>query len=237
MPLHSKTTVADYIWCHSRFLHSCLVQCEELYRHNMGFSCVTVLFNCLENVSRSAINDYTSKLWDVFSFLYEKKYITLKEYEFLNMGNSCLRKIRNLYAHKNVASIYFIEPCSEGEYLWPLTENETSLMLYNKISDIVFNLMVKIVSINFIDTVKARFQISLDSSIDECHLKYKILSAKELLVLKGYPEDYIPDDLDIPEDAKLRMVDCAPDLNMNLPIYSALVDFLQNEGTNSTNES
>lgn len=59
MALYSKSKVADYIYCHSRFLHSCLVQCEELYQHEMGFSCMMVLFNCLENISRSAINDYT----------------------------------------------------------------------------------------------------------------------------------------------------------------------------------
>lgn len=227
--LHSKSIVADYLYSHSHFLHSCLVQCETLYQQNLGFSCVTVLFNCLENVARSATNDYDSKLIAVFSSLYEKGHITEKEHNFLNEGDFCLRVIRNKYAHRNAAAINFVVQSDGGEELWPLTENDTSLMLYDKISDIVFNLMIKIVSTGYIDSVKERFKAPLDPYIEKCDLQYKTLTAKELLVLKGYPEDYIPDDLSMPEDAKLRLVDCAPDLNINLPFYSRLADLLKNK--------
>ena len=229
MPLHSKTIVADYIYNHSRFLHSCLVQCETLYQQELGFSCITVLFDCLENVVRSATNDYDSNLIAVFSSIYEKGHITEKEHNFLNKGDFCLRVIRNKYAHRNAAAINFVAQSDDGEELWPLTENDTSLMLYSKISDIVFNLMIKIVSVGYIDSVKEQFNEPLDSYIDKCNLQYKILTAKELLVLKGYPEDYIPDDLSIPEDAKLRLIDCAPNLNISLPFYSRLADFLKNK--------
>ena len=229
MALHSKSKVADYIYCHSHFLHSCLVQCEELYQHDMGFSCMMVLFNCLENISRSVLNDYTLNLYDIFSSLHEKGYLSLKEYEFLNKGDFCLRKIRNLYAHKNAAAICFVEFYDGREHLWPLTENDTSLMLYEKISDITFNLMGKIVAVGFIDTVKEMFQQPLDDYIDECIIHHKSLTSKELLVLKGYPEDYIPDDTSIPEDARIRIVDCAPDLNATLSIYSRIMNLLQTE--------
>ena len=56
----------------------------------------------------------------------------------------------------------------------------------------------------------------------QCDLRFKMLSVKELLILKGYPSDYIPDDLDIPEDAKYRMVDNAPDLNVRMNILSEM---------------
>ena len=55
-----------------------------------------------------------------------------------------------------------------------------------------------------------------DGSIASIYLN--CLTYKELLVLKGYPEDYIPDDIDIPEEAKVRMVDNAPDVNMYMHI-------------------
>ena len=51
------------------------------------------------------------------------------------------------------------------------------------------------------------------------------MSVKELLVLKGYPEDYISDDLDIPEDAKYRIIDNSPDVN----VYSFILSGIDSE--------
>ncbi len=230
--LHSKVEVADYIWQHSHFLHSCFVQCENLYREEKGFSCALILFNCLENISKSVVNDYDSSLYDIFNNLYKHNIITQKEYEFLNEGDFCVRKIRNLYAHKNIATIYFLGEFEGKEILWPLTENETSLMIYSKISDIVFNLMIKMVSSEFIDSIREKFQAPLDEAIDECILRYKILTSKELLLLKGYPEDYISDDLDIPEDVKIRLADNSPDLNINIHFYTQIVNELKRKTSN-----
>ncbi len=236
MKLHTKTEVADYVWQYSHFYHSCLVQCEDLYREEKGFSCVTVLFNCLENIAKSVANDFDSSLFDVFCGLYEKHIITKKEYKFLNEGDFCIRKIRNLYAHKNLASINFLADFKGKELLWPLTENETSLMIYSKTSDIIFNLMLKMVSSCFIDSVKEKLQISLDNAIDKYSLKYIILTAKELLVLKGYPEDYISDALNMPEDIIIRLVDNSPDLNVNMYLYEQLINHLkQKENDNKNN--
>lgn len=229
MSLCSKCEVMDYIWTSSHFYHSCLVQCERLYEEEIGYSAVMVLFNCLENIAKCATDDYDSNLHTVFKKLYENDIITQKEHSFLNEGDYCIRKIRNLYAHSNAATINFIEKDGEKEMLWPLTENETSLMIYSKLSPILFNLMIKILAPNFIDSVKEKFQIALDDKLDVSILKYKVLTYKELLVLKGYPEDYIPNDIDIPEEAKVRMVDNAPDVNMYMHILSGLKDAILNE--------
>lgn len=227
MKLYSKVEVADYIWQYSHFHHSCLVQCENLYREEKGFSCVTILFNCLENIAKSVANDYDSSLYNVFHQLYKKNIITEKEHAFLNKGDFCIRKIRNLYAHTNIAAINFWGDFEGKEILWPLTENETSLMIYSKISDIVFNLMIKLVSSGFIESVREKFQTPLDEAIDECNIRYVILTSKELLTLKGYPEYYISDDIDMPEDIKIRLIDNAPDLNVNLCLYTQLVNELK----------
>ena len=225
MELHSKVEVADYIWQYSRFHHSCLVQCENLYREDKGFSSVMILFNCLENISKSVANDYDSSLYDVFHKLYKQSIITEREHEFLNIGDFCIRKIRNLYAHENIAAIHFLADFEGKEILWPLTENETSLMIYSKISDIIFNLMVKMVSSAFIESVREKFKTPLDAAIDGCNIRYKILTSKELLLLKGYPEDYISGDLDIPEDAKYRIIDNSPDVN----VYSFILSGIDSE--------
>lgn len=230
--MRSKAEVMDYIWQYSHFYHSCLMECEKLYMEENGFSSVMVLFNCLENVAKSVVGDYDSGLCTIFEKLLEKSLITQKEYNFLNEGDYCVRKIRNLYAHTNAATINFIEKVDGREILCPLTENETSLQIYSKLSPVLFNLMIKMVSSNFIKSVKEKFQLSLDDEINTEILRYKKLTYKELLVLKGYPDDYIPEDVDITEEAKIRLVDNAPDINMHMYIFSGLAEFESCQDTN-----
>ena len=106
--LHSKQECIDYLWQYSRFYAECLWQGEVLYREERGFSSLTVLFNCLENISRAVTNDYNSKAKTVYKKLYTMNLISEKEHNFLNEGEFCIRKIRNLYAHANVMAINFL---------------------------------------------------------------------------------------------------------------------------------
>ena len=229
MELYDKQTVLDYLWVHSHFNAMCLYQSEELYRLEKGFSAITVLFNCLENVSKSITNDYNSNLQQVFKKIFDNGVITATEHDFLNVGDYCIRRIRNLYAHANVAAINLVNVEDGKEILWPLTEDETSLFLYTKVSDVIYNLILKMISSMFIDEVKSRFSFSLDAHILAFDLRFKILSVKELLAIKGYPEDYISDDLNIPEDSKYRMVDNSPDVGMYELIFSQLFKGKEND--------
>lgn len=229
MELYDKQTVLDYLWVHSHFNAMCLYQSEELYRLEKGFSAITVLFNCLENVSKSITNDYNSNLQQVFKKLFDDGIITAVEHDFLNVGDYCIRRIRNLYAHANIAAINLVNVENGKEILWPLTEDDTSLLLYGKVSDIVYNLILKMISSMFIDEVKNRFSFSLDNHILACDIRFKILSVKELLVMKGYPEDYISDDLNIPEASKYRLVDNSPDVGMYELIFSQLFKEKEND--------
>ncbi len=223
--LCDKQTVLDYLWVYSHFNATCLYQSEELYCLEKGFEAITVLFNCLENVSKSITNDYNSNLQQVFEKIFDNGIITAVEHDFLNAGDHCIRKTRNLYAHANVAAINLVNVENGKEILWPLTEDDTSLLLCDKISDIIYNLILKMISSMLIDELKSRFSFSLDDHILACDIHFKILSAKELLILKGYPEDYISDDLNIPEDSKYRMVDNSPDVN----IYEFILSQLRGE--------
>lgn len=47
--------------------------------------------------------------------------------------------------------------------------------------------------------------------------------------MKGYPEDYISVDLNIPEDSKYRMVDNSPDAGMYELIFSQLFKEKEND--------
>lgn len=220
--MNDKTTVLDYLWIHSRFNAICLHQSSVLYREGKGFAAVTVLFSCLESVAKSVANDYDSSLKKVFKKLFDDGILTEIEHNFLNDGNHCIREIRNLYAHANVSAINLIDVEDGKEILCPFTEDETSLLLYKKVSDIVYNLILKCISADFIDEVKQRFSQPLDNAILQCDLKIKVLSVQDLLVLKGYPSDYISDDIEMSEAAKYRLVDNAPDLNMRMHILSQM---------------
>ena len=220
--LHSKQECLDYLWQYSRFYAECLWQGEMLYGEERGFSSLTVLFNCLENISRAVTNDYNSNSKTVYKKLYTMNLITEKEHNFLNEGKFSIREIRNLYAHANVMAINFLFEKDVKELMWPITEDLTSRRVYEEISDILFNLIIKIVSSKFIEDVKRKFEGPLDDYILKCRLDYKVWTIEELLVLKGYPENYIPDDLDISEEENYRIVDQASDVNMYKFILSQL---------------
>ena len=220
--MYDKKTVLDYLWLHSRFNAICLHQSEVLYREGKGFAAVTVLFSCLESVAKSVTNDFESTLKKVFKKLWVNEILTETEYNFLNVGSNCIREIRNLYAHANISAIYLIDVEEGKEILCPFTEDETSSLLYKKVSDIVYNLILKCISADFIDEVKQRFSQPLDNAILQCELRIKVLSVRDLLVLKGYPSEYISDDIEMSEAAKYRLVDNAPDLNMRMHILSQM---------------
>lgn len=222
--MFSKRYVLDTLWIHSHFLNNCLYQSEEHYRNNKGFSAILVLFSCVESVAKSVVNDFDSSTFNVYSSLFEKGILTQKEHDFLNNGPFCLRKIRNWYAHADIATISLIEQENGNDIYWSLTEEDTSIRLYEKISDIVFNLILKMVASTFIDDVRKQMDIVLDKEIHRCDLRFRIITLKELLISKGFPDDYFDGFDEMPEHAKIRMIENAPDVANWKIIFSRIAD-------------
>lgn len=220
----TKSTVLDYLWQYSRFYSQRLFECEEFSIEGKGYAAVTLLFSCLENICKSVANDYDSSFYEVIKKLKENLSISEAEYHFLNQDEFCIRKIRNLFAHANISAINLVNHEDNRDILYPLTEEASCILLYKRISEIVFNLILKIISSYFPDESRERFQITLDSDIEKCKLEIKILTSKEMLVLKGLPEDYISDDLGIPEHAKIRLIENEPDVNIYKKIFENLLD-------------
>lgn len=222
--MYSKNNVLDYLWQHSRFYHFCLYQSEELYREEKGYAALVMLFNCLENIFKSATNDYDSRAVDIYKSTYDAGLISETEHAFLNEGQYCLRNIRNLYAHANIAEINLIVNENGKDIYWPLTENDTSSLIYEKVSDIVFNLILKIISSNFIDDIRNSINVRLDDEIKECALNFTTLTVEQLLAMKGFPVNYLDGCEDIPEDAKIRLIDSAPDVGIFSSILSKITE-------------
>ena len=222
--MYSKQFVLDYLWQHSRFYYSCLYQSETLYRETKGYAAMMVLFSCIENIAKSALNDYDARAIDIYKALFEAGSISAKEHAFLNDGDFCVRRVRNLYSHANIAAVYMITHENDEELLCSLSEDDTSLLLYHKISDIVFNLILKIISLTFIDEVKDRICVELDEAISNCDLRFKILTSQERLAMRGFPEDYFSGCENIPEHAKIRLLDNAPDIAPLTHLFSTMRD-------------
>jgi len=49
------------------------------------------------------------------------------------------------------------------------------------------------------------------------------------LELKGFPEDYTPDDLNISKDAIIRLIDNSPDVNMYKCIFEKITSVTEEE--------
>ena len=225
----AKETVLDYLWVYSHFYSIRLHECEELYRKNHGYAAVFMLFSCLEIISKSVANDYDSSSFAIYQKLHNQGIFSEAEYNFLNTDEFSLRKIRNLFAHANIAAINLVVDEQGEEVLWPLTEDDTALLLYKLISGLVFNLILKIVSSTFFEEVSVKFQISLDKCINSGKLKFKTLTTKELLVQKGFPKNYISEDLNIPEDAKIRLIENASDVNMYNYIFENIASIAEDK--------
>lgn len=219
----TKSMVLDYLWQYSRFYSQRLYECEQCYSEEKGYAAITLLFSCLENICKSVVNDYDSSFYDVVKKLKENLTISEVEYCFLNQNEFCIRKIRNLFAHANISAINLVNQEGNREILYPLTEEVSCILLYERISDIIFNLILKIISSHFLDELREKIQINLDSNIKKCKLEFRILTSKEMLVLKGLPEDYISDDLGIPEHARIRIIENAPDVNIYKEIFTNLL--------------
>ena len=224
MKKHSflKPTVLDYLWQYSHFYGQRLYECEELFSEGKGYAATTLLFACLENVIKSVVNDYDSSFYNVVEKLKSNSIISDVEYKFVNSDEFCIRKIRNLFAHANLSAINLVNYEENRKCLYPLTEEDSCLLLYEKISLVIFNLILKIISSDFTDEVKAKLEIDLHYDISNCKLEFKTLTSKEMLILKGFPEDYIPEELGIPEDAKIRLIENEPDVNIYTHILKNL---------------
>ncbi len=136
-----KNAIIDNVWQYSHYYAQSLQTCEILYKEGQGIACLNVLFNVFENVSKSVIENYDMKFYNVLQTLFTQNIIDGKEFDFLNNENLSVRKIRNLLMHADVFSLGFEKEC----IFYPFYENDTLLMLYNDLSWEIFYIINKIV--------------------------------------------------------------------------------------------
>jgi len=219
--MYTKQEVIDNIWQYSRYYGNLLISCEEIIKveNFSGHASLIYLFNILENIAKSQIKkfdgiDYIS----VINELKEKNYISKIEYDFLNNKNYGIRKIRNLLAHSNLSKYNIIFLFEDNKLLFPLTEDTTCAKFYECFSDILFNLMLKIISNNFITQIS----INLDEEIKKLKIRIQEITPEELLSYKGIDYKQLKGWNEMLEDDKYKMAENASDANIYTHIFKMM---------------
>lgn len=201
--MHNKGEIIDYMWQYSRYHGNMLGYCENIIEDENGQAALIYLLNITEIMLKSKINDYDSDFSSVIRKIKDSGYITNTEYEFLNNKFNGVRRIRNLLAHANLCKYNIL--FDEDALLYPLSENETCIILYNKISDILFNIIFK---------VWLEQEINLDAEIKNIKIIVKEISPEQLLSYKGVDYREISTWNDLDESTKFRIADNASDVRV-----------------------
>lgn len=221
MDLYSKNLIIDYVWQYSHFYANKLIECEQHYLDGRGYSSLILLFEITENICKSVVGDFDSSFYCIVNELKNQNKITEEEKNFLSTNKFSIRKIRNLYAHANLMSINLV--CMEGERIiyYPLTEEKSCLVLYEKVSLILFNLLGKILYGIHCD--------GLEKEIKTFEIKFKDFSARELLKFRGFSDEDI-DKAELVTDSSnlVRLADNCPDIRAVRLIGERIAEFEKN---------
>lgn len=217
-----KSSVIDEVWQHSKYHGNLLAYCDSLSKvsHANGFATLLFLLNIIENTMKDAIKDYDSGFHDVLKKVKHQGLINYKEAKFLNAPNNSVRKLRNILAHSNLSKYSVIYLEDEKEISYPLTEEETCLKIYETISDVCFNIILKVLNVNF----PKKYEIDLGKAIDEAQINIKEYTPEELLAFKGLEHlKSNPPWLSLSDTDKYRLIENSSDVNVLASIFDGLI--------------
>lgn len=219
--LYGKGQVIDYMWQYSKFYGNKLGECEKYFDDSEGYVAVVLLFEVTENICKSIIGDYEASFFNIVKKLKEYGRINEEEEGFLSIKEFSVRKIRNLFAHANLMGINIVQNENGRDIYYPLTEEDSCLLLYNKISYLLFNVLLKVVKDNFI----VGLDIDFGDLLSTFSLNIKELSARETLKLMGYSDRDIEKMESVCDENVLqRMADNSSNLNVLKMLLSNLVE-------------
>jgi hypothetical protein len=182
--LYEKGQVIDYMWQYSKFYGNKLGECERYFEDGEGYVAVILLFEVTENICKSIIGEYEASFFNIVKKLKEYGRINEEEEGFLSIKEFSVRKIRNLFAHANLMGINIVQDENGRDIYYPLTEEDSCLLLYKKISYLLFNVLLKVVKDNFI----IGLDIDFGDLLTTFTLNIKELSARETLKLMGHSD-------------------------------------------------
>lgn len=205
---------------YSKFYGNKLGDCEQYYYDGDGYVALILMFEVTENICKSVVGDYESSFYKVVEKLHKEHYITDCEKEFLSLKQCSVRNIRNLFAHANLMAINIVQEENGRDIYYPLSENESCLLLYKLISALVFNVLL--------DVVKSNILLSVSDELEELLLNYNIkiveLTAEETLKLQGMAEtDILKMNTFVDENTMMRLADNGSNVDVLAEIFKGLV--------------
>lgn len=212
--LHLKSVVIDHVWLYSRYFGNHLAYLNEIEEN--GSASLVYLFNLLENIHKSYVDDYESNFQNVVKATFESGLLTQIEYEFLNNKLNGIRKLRNIFSHANLSQFSF--QFENDATIYPLTENENCQLLYSKISDIIFNIILKLA----IAQLNVNLPVNTHTAIKS--LKYKIvtLTPEDILLDKGIDPLTLDGWKTLTNSEKYRHAENASNVNVIAHMFSAI---------------
>jgi hypothetical protein len=219
----SKQEIMDCLWQYSQFYYRKIYECEEFYNEGKGYSALMLLFVTFENIIKSVVCDYNSNFKGVAKKLKNRGIINDAEYKFINIDKYCIRKIRNLFAHANLGSINLVNNEKGRAILYPITEDDSCILLYEKIAYVVFLLIMKVISVSLIEGVKQKYEIDASDIIDSIDIQIRVLTVEEMLKLKGLSNDYLEVMNDMPKEHAIRILENTTSVD----VYTHILSFLK----------
>ncbi|UYF99035.1 hypothetical protein [Halomonas sp. GD1P12] len=175
---------------------------------NNGSASLAYLFWMLENILKACADDFGDSFQGVVKTSYVSGLINQVEHDFLNNKTSGVRKLRNVFAHANLSK--FNIKFSGDELIYPLTENENCRLLYQRISKVIFNIMLKAA----VSRLSVDFSINVDKEIKGLGYSIVELSPEEVLLGKGIDPSMLSGWDDLSESERYRHAENAQDVNM-----------------------
>lgn len=214
--LYQKSSVIDQVWLYSRHFGNQLVYLNVIEEN--GCASLIHLFNLLENIAKSRVNDYESNFQNVVKEVFNRQLLSQVEYEFLNNKINGIRKLRNILSHANLSEFGF--KFENDPTIYPLTENDNCQLLYSKISDIIFNIILKIV----VDPSNLNTPVETDNAIKQ--LDYMIITfiPEDILNEKGIDPLSLDGWEKLTSSDKFRHAENASNANVLAHIFSAIVN-------------
>jgi hypothetical protein len=213
---HSKSTVIGNVWLYSRYYGNQLAFLREV--EGNGSAALVYLLNLLENILKSNLSDYESSFQDVVKKLLTSGAINKIEHDFLNNKKTGIRKLRNIFAHANLSQ--FNVKFKGNETLYPLTENDNCQLLYSKLSDVIFNIIMKVAII----PLNVDLTVNVDCAINL--LKYEIITftPEDILIDKGIDPKTLDGWFDLNLSERYRQAENAQNVKVLAHIFSGLVE-------------
>lgn len=212
MHSYDKRQVVDYIWLYSKFYGNKLGECERYFRDGEGHTAIILLFEMVENICKSVVGDYESSFYKVVSELVERGTITADEEAFLSSGENSVRHVRNLFAHANLMAINIVNTEDGQEILYPLTEEDSCLLLYEKLSYLLFNILLKIVAL---EKLNIELEFDFGEILRTFELRIRVLSSREMLRYMGWDESSIESmEKTMDENDLQRLADNSSNINV-----------------------